>query len=187
MANLIITIISIALVAVAALMGAYYGGQAFNEGQTKAIANTLVSQAEMISAAMTIGAMNESGGDISQYFSDNWGGDIDTFFSNLIADGGLSSAPVPPTQLTTSGWYIGGGDQTVASGGALVFIDSFKLCQQISIMAKGSSGTPELLTDFSYSPTTQSFDCACSDDNTNAVCDASDSYAFYYKIKGFSG
>ena len=61
MANLIITIISIALVAIAALMGAYYGGAAFFTGSTKAIANTIVSQASQINAAIQIWAMQRGG------------------------------------------------------------------------------------------------------------------------------
>lgn len=52
MANLIITIISIALVAVAALMGAYYGGTAFLEAQSKANANTILNQGRQINAAI---------------------------------------------------------------------------------------------------------------------------------------
>jgi type II secretory pathway pseudopilin PulG len=52
MANLIITIIAIALVAIAALMGAYYGGTAFNKGQEKAKASSIMNQAAQIQAAI---------------------------------------------------------------------------------------------------------------------------------------
>lgn len=51
MANLIITIISIALVAVAAIMGVYYGGTAFNNSSPKAYAATIISQVHQIEAA----------------------------------------------------------------------------------------------------------------------------------------
>jgi len=61
MANLIITIISIALVAVAALMGAYYGGTAFLEGQAKAYANASASQGEQQVAAWSIYAADRGG------------------------------------------------------------------------------------------------------------------------------
>lgn len=54
MANLIITIIAIALVAVAALMGAYYGGTAFNQGQEQAKKSTLLNEAAQIVAAITM-------------------------------------------------------------------------------------------------------------------------------------
>lgn len=56
MANLIITIISIALVAVAALMGAYYAGEAFYSGQAKAKANSIVNAANQIEGAIRIWA-----------------------------------------------------------------------------------------------------------------------------------
>lgn len=61
MANLIITIISIALVAVAALMGAYYGGAAFLQGQAKARANAWLNQAQQIVAADNVWTLNNSG------------------------------------------------------------------------------------------------------------------------------
>ncbi|MCT4575176.1 MAG: hypothetical protein N4A43_02855 [Alphaproteobacteria bacterium] len=54
MANLIITIIAIALVAVAALMGAYYGGTAFNQGQEQAKLSTLINEGSQIVAALTM-------------------------------------------------------------------------------------------------------------------------------------
>lgn len=54
MANLIITVISIALVAVAALMGAYYGGQAFMDGQAKAKANTVAAGFSQVDAALQV-------------------------------------------------------------------------------------------------------------------------------------
>lgn len=54
MANLIITIISIALVAVAALMGAYYGGQAYQNAQAKAKANEIINSANQIAGAIQV-------------------------------------------------------------------------------------------------------------------------------------
>ena len=61
MANLIITVISIALVAVAALMGAYYGGSAFMDGQAKARANAIVLGAEQVAGALRLYAVNNGG------------------------------------------------------------------------------------------------------------------------------
>lgn len=66
MANLIITVISIALVAVAALMGAYYGGSAFMDGQVKAQANSLIAGAEQLATAYRMIAAN-NGGDYTLY------------------------------------------------------------------------------------------------------------------------
>lgn len=54
MFNLIITIISIALVAVLAIASIYYGGSAFNQGSAKAAAATMVNQAQQIAGANTL-------------------------------------------------------------------------------------------------------------------------------------
>ena len=61
MSNLIITVISIALVAVAALMGTYYGGSAFMEGQAKAQANSFIAGAQQVAAAWQMYAVNNGG------------------------------------------------------------------------------------------------------------------------------
>ena len=54
MFSLIITIISIALVAALALATLYFGGDAFNQGSAKASAATVVNQAQQISGANTL-------------------------------------------------------------------------------------------------------------------------------------
>lgn len=54
MFSLIITIISIALVAALAVATIYYGGDAFNQGSTKAKASTIVNQAQQIAGANTL-------------------------------------------------------------------------------------------------------------------------------------
>lgn len=54
MFSLIITIISIALVAALAVATIYYGGDAFNQGSSKARASTIVNQAQQIVGANTL-------------------------------------------------------------------------------------------------------------------------------------
>lgn len=54
MFSLIITIISIALVAVLALSTLYYGGDAFNRGSAKAEAARLVNEGQQVSGALTL-------------------------------------------------------------------------------------------------------------------------------------
>ena len=51
MANLIITVIAIALVAVASLMGAYYGGSAFLNNQSAAAASTDLNAGQQMAGA----------------------------------------------------------------------------------------------------------------------------------------
>lgn len=61
MFSLIITIISIALVAALAVASVYYGGNAFSQGTAKANASALVAQAQQIAAANTLYANDNSG------------------------------------------------------------------------------------------------------------------------------
>lgn len=59
MFSLIITIISIALVAALALATLYFGGDAFNQGSAKAAAATVVNQAQQINGANTLHFLDE--------------------------------------------------------------------------------------------------------------------------------
>ncbi len=61
MFSLIITIISIALVAALAVATIYYGGSAFTQGSAKANAATLISQAQQITGAEVLYANDHSG------------------------------------------------------------------------------------------------------------------------------
>lgn len=65
MFSLIISIIAIALVAALALASIYYGGDAFQEGTTKAEASTIINQGQQIQAAVTLSDVDEKG-----FFSD---------------------------------------------------------------------------------------------------------------------
>lgn len=61
MSNLIITIISIALVAVAAIIGIFYGGAAFQSAQVAAQANAMIAQNQQIFAAAQTYSLNNGG------------------------------------------------------------------------------------------------------------------------------
>lgn len=61
MFSLIITIISIALVAALAVATIYYGGSAFTQGTAKANASALVSAGQQVTGALTLYA-NDNGG-----------------------------------------------------------------------------------------------------------------------------
>ncbi len=61
MFSLIVSIISIALVAVLAAASIYYGGDAFTKGSAKALASTVVTQAQQISSAHTLYKNDEGG------------------------------------------------------------------------------------------------------------------------------
>ncbi|WP_187628597.1 hypothetical protein [Paraburkholderia sp. UCT31] len=95
MFSLIITIISIALVALLALATLYYGGSAFSQGSAKAAASTVVSQAQQIAGANTLFANDNAG----------------TFAATTAAlqtGSYLSTVPTPPAAAATGAWAIAG-------------------------------------------------------------------------------
>ena len=133
MSNLIITIISIALVAVAALMGAYYGGTAFLQGQAKAQANALINQGQQIAAAWQV------------YAANNGGSRNITVWSSLVPTY-LQSTPVndfEPASPVFSGWNVihSGDDAALGDMGnadsVIAEINSRELCEAIHQVAAG--------------------------------------------------
>lgn len=137
MANLIITIISIALVAVAALMGAYYGGNAFLQGQAKAQANSLVNKGQQIGAAWQI------------YAADHGGSRTITPFSSLVP-AYLQAAPVndfEPGSPVFSGWHViySGDDASIDDlndgDSVIAQINSANVCLAVHQMSAGSAAT----------------------------------------------
>ena len=87
MFSLIITIISIALVAALAVATIYYGGSAFSNGSAKAEAATIVSNAQQVTGANTLYANDNSG---------TYATSIATLTPTYLA-----SAPVPPTNAAS--------------------------------------------------------------------------------------
>lgn len=75
MFQLIIAILSIALIATLAIASVYYGGEAFTSGTAKAGAATVVSQAQQISAADVLYQSTHAGAhaaDVSALVSGNY-------------------------------------------------------------------------------------------------------------------
>lgn len=113
MFNLIITIISIALVVAMAAAAVYYGGTAFTQGTAKANAATLVTQAQQINGAITL------------YKNDN-GGTAPAVIADLVPDY-LQNAPVPGSAgASTAAWTLTGGNSVVESKGG-------EVCTQINV------------------------------------------------------
>jgi hypothetical protein len=83
MANLIITVIAIALVAVASLMGAYYGGSAFLNGQAGSYASALLSEGTQVQGAF------------ATYLSANLN-NPPTAWSDMITQGYVREIPLFP-------------------------------------------------------------------------------------------
>jgi Flp pilus assembly protein TadG len=119
MFSLIITIISIALVAALAVATIYYGGSAFTNGSARASAATVVSHAQQIAGANTLFANDNSG-------------TYSTSVTGLRDGGYLSSVPAVPTTVATAAY-------TVSSGNLVnTTIASAQICAQINKSSTGS-------------------------------------------------
>ena len=90
MFNLIITIISIALIVVTAVATLYYGGDNFNRGSAEAKAATLINQAQQIQGAATLFRASEGG--------------VPTDVASL--EGGYLSSVPAITMGTGSAWKV---------------------------------------------------------------------------------
>ncbi len=91
MANLVITVISIALVAVAALMAVFYGGAAFSGSTAQVRANQLISQSKQVYQA-----------DL-QYMIDKGLDNFNSFRPDEPAMAGYTNGRVPLLNLDTLG------------------------------------------------------------------------------------
>lgn len=89
MFNLVITVISIALVAVLALAGILYAGGALDRGAAEIASSSVLNQGQQLSAAAEIWSVNNNG-----KTAESW--------SDLIDTGVISSTPKPIELLSPS-------------------------------------------------------------------------------------
>ena len=182
MANLIITVISIALVAVAALMGVYFGGGAFLNGAAQADANRIIKQADQIQGAWSLQATYN-------------GGIYQTVAVSDLATGGkyLTEVPAPPEKVSADTYtFIKLADNTTTDGLTGIRLNlkttdsARKVCMAISKTAGGgdATATPKKLasgSDTDRTPTGgRKFDCLFSGSGT--VPDAGDPMIFVYNV-----
>jgi hypothetical protein len=122
MFSLIITIISIALVAALAVATIYYGGTVFNTGNAKSSANAIIVAAQQLGAANTI------------YLTNNAGTRADYATLTLPANGYMANPPTLPQGLilnsidTATGVISGTVSQTLPN-----------VCDAINILAGGAA------------------------------------------------
>ena len=116
MFNLIVAVISIALIAAMAAASIFYGGSAFGEGTAKAQASTLINNGQQISGGQQLYMIDNSG---------NRANDIDV----LTAGGYLQAVPSAPATVinTAAAW-------DVSTNGTFAFIrlDTDNTGQQLS-------------------------------------------------------
>jgi hypothetical protein len=91
LANLIITIIGIVIVVIAAVAGAYYGGQAFEQGQINSIANSIVSESQQILQAERLWSVNNNQPDISGMNSPTTSNGVTYFAIGNASGAGISA------------------------------------------------------------------------------------------------
>ena len=124
MFSIIIAVVSIALVAVLAAAVIYYGGDAFNSGNSRAKAAEIINQAEMIKGAFTAYKVSEGDISINETVCDAANGVYDGCLEPLITAKYLTDIP-----QGAKGWYIDGDKslrRTVAS--------DFKACAVANFM-----------------------------------------------------
>lgn len=126
MFSLIITIISIALVAALALATLYFGGDAFNQGSAKAAAATIVNQASQISGANTLNFLDNQA----------YAADVDA----LVAGNYLQSAPNPGS-VSSNDYVLGGAgsSQITLEGVSLAVCDAINGQSGASVALDGSA------------------------------------------------
>jgi type II secretory pathway pseudopilin PulG len=107
MFQLIVAVISIALVAALALASIFYGGEAFTRSQLKAQVTTMINQAQQLSGAQTL------------YKTDK-GGAVAATPTVLKTEGYLAEVPVAPAKITDGAWAL---DNTAGAAHAYIQLD----------------------------------------------------------------
>jgi hypothetical protein len=118
MFSLIITIVSIALVAALAVATIYYGGSAYTKGASRAAAATVVAHSQQIAGANLL------------YANDNSG----TFSASItgLKDGGYLSA-VPSVLATTGGAF-----SVSLTNEVSLIVNTEEICKQINKASTGN-------------------------------------------------
>lgn len=159
MFQLIIAILSIALIATLAIASVYYGGDAFTEGTAKAGASTIVSQAQQVSAADVL------------YQNDNAGAHAPDV-ATLVTENYLQAAPQMPANV--------GGNLELDSASGVVFgtVANEAICEKVNLQlgvdtipTATSADAADLATAI-----TEQYGCASVDDGAGSM-----TYVFAYK------
>lgn len=142
MFSLIITIISIALVALLAVATLWYGGDAFQQGSSRAQAATLVNQAQQVASAAALFEATEG---TRPAYTDIAGG---TAY--------LKTDPVPPVAVDTpQGWSLDDAATAAGSGVEAVVLKATDISDEVcsELNDKGNS------VDDATAPTLGAYGC----------------------------
>lgn len=153
MANLIITVISIALVAVAALMGAHYGGQAYMDGQAKARANELMAKAGQIANAWRMYAVNHGGSytlsasTLLWYYAPDNNDLVPKYLAQLPIDNYATNQNFPWTYPITTLLQNDASNGSVDANTIVFYYIPESVCKQITQMAQGNTTPVQMAID----------------------------------------
>ena len=187
MANLIITIISIALVAITVLVGAFYGGSAFSNYQAKAQATQIISDVDQVASAWRLYAINNA----NNYYLPHAGDAL----------GYGTESDLVPQYLTS--WisypFTGGssvGEKSIRFGvfdgtGLRIYVSStvlpnlllvagmpMEVCQQINKIVTNSTTIPNIIDYYSSSATTNTLPLL----NPSMCTSGNGTYYYFYKV-----
>lgn len=146
MFQLIVAVISIALVAALAGASIYYGGSAFSGSTAKANVTSLINQGQQISGAVTLYRTDNSGGNPAN---------IDALVTEY-----MQSVPTPP-QIADGDWALGSGSEV-----ANIALDSESAAAVCAEVVK-QSGSSDTADDADTPPDGVQF--ACTNDNSHFV------------------
>lgn len=116
MFSLIITVISIALVAALAVSSLYFGGDAFNAGSDKAKAATIVNQASQINGGNTLYRLDT--------------GSYAATVATLVTEDYLGAAPTNDDATAGTEWALSDDEVTLPVG-------SDKVCEELATQGGG--------------------------------------------------
>lgn len=122
MFNLIVVVISIALLAIIAVASIFYGGDAWTQSSEKANVTTLINQGQQISGAAAL------------YKADN--GVAVATIADLETAKYLSNVP-QAGKITTGDWAIDGSDVTISFQGTLAQTQVDTICAEVERQGAG--------------------------------------------------
>lgn len=127
MFNLIVAVISIALIAAMAAASIFYGGEAFSESTAQAQASTLVNNGQQISGAQQLYMIDNSGVRAAA-------------IADLTTNNYLQAIPTPPASVVDAGtWEIAGAGELAVID--LVAANATAVCASIGEQGGLATGT----------------------------------------------
>jgi hypothetical protein len=126
MFQLIVAVISIALVAALAIASIFYGGDAFTKSSEKAVVTTLINQGQQIAGAA---ALYKTDHGVAVASTD----EVVDGSHELVTEGYLAAAPAG-AKVTTGNWYINADDARIEFDSAA---DVSSVCDEVARQGAG--------------------------------------------------